>query len=93
MGAQILEAVADSVSGQVDLSMSEDGRDRRTALRGWAVSRRAALRDRPDIVRVLARGAASRRRRPRRDGRRRLAARAGHVHRRGACSAGGRAVR
>ncbi|MFD1658464.1 TetR/AcrR family transcriptional regulator [Streptomyces caeni] len=53
---QILEAVADSVSGQVDLSMFEDGRDWRTALRDWAVSYRRALRDHPNIVPVLARG-------------------------------------
>ncbi|MFE6363303.1 TetR/AcrR family transcriptional regulator [Streptomyces sp. NPDC057806] len=53
---QILEAVADSVSAQVDLSMFEDGRDWLTALHDWAVSYRAALRDHPNIVPVLARG-------------------------------------
>ncbi|GGX49935.1 TetR/AcrR family transcriptional regulator [Streptomyces fructofermentans] len=53
---QILEAVADSVSAQVDLSMFQDGRDWRTALHDWAVSYRAALRDHPNIVPVLARG-------------------------------------
>ncbi|MFJ2718405.1 TetR/AcrR family transcriptional regulator [Streptomyces sp. NPDC087437] len=53
---EILEAVADSVSAQVDLSMFEDGRDWRTALRDWAVSYRAALRDHPNIVPVLAGG-------------------------------------
>ncbi|WP_329525966.1 TetR/AcrR family transcriptional regulator [Streptomyces sp. NBC_01462] len=53
---QILEAVADSVSAQVDLSMFEDGRDWRTALHDWAVSYRTALRDHPNIVPVLARG-------------------------------------
>ncbi|MGV9253231.1 TetR/AcrR family transcriptional regulator [Streptomyces sp. NPDC003697] len=53
---EILEAVADSVSSQVDLSMFEDGRDWRTALHDWAVSYRAALRDHPNIVPVLARG-------------------------------------
>ncbi|GAA2646975.1 TetR/AcrR family transcriptional regulator [Streptomyces vastus] len=53
---QILEAVADSVSAQVDLSMFEDGRDWRTALHDWAVSYREALRDHPNIVPVLARG-------------------------------------
>ncbi|BCL31709.1 TetR family transcriptional regulator [Streptomyces aurantiacus] len=53
---QILEAVADSVSAQVDLSMFENGRDWRTALHDWAVSYRAALRDHPNIVPVLARG-------------------------------------
>ncbi|GGZ92810.1 TetR/AcrR family transcriptional regulator [Streptomyces echinoruber] len=53
---ELLEAVADSVSAQVDLSMFEDGRDWRTALRDWAYSYRAALRDHPNIVPVLARG-------------------------------------
>lgn len=55
---EILEAVADSVSAQVDLSMFEpgDGRDWRTALHDWAVSYRAALREHPNIVPVLARG-------------------------------------
>ncbi|GAA3830233.1 TetR/AcrR family transcriptional regulator [Streptomyces phyllanthi] len=52
----ILDAVADSVSAQVDLSMFEDGRDWRTALHDWAVSYRAALRDHPNIVPVLSRG-------------------------------------
>lgn len=53
---EILEAVADSVSAQVDLSMFEDGRPWRTALHDWAVSYRAALRDHPHIVPVLAQG-------------------------------------
>ncbi|MFF7476470.1 TetR/AcrR family transcriptional regulator C-terminal domain-containing protein [Streptomyces sp. NPDC008092] len=58
---EILEAVADSVSAQVDLSMFEEfghdgGRDWRTALHDWAVSYRAALRAHPNIVPVLARG-------------------------------------
>ncbi|MFI2201099.1 TetR/AcrR family transcriptional regulator [Streptomyces sp. NPDC020192] len=53
---EILEAVADSVSGLVDLAMFEDGRNWRTALHDWAVSYRAALRDHPNIVPVLARG-------------------------------------
>ncbi|MEU6668899.1 TetR/AcrR family transcriptional regulator [Streptomyces sp. NPDC046727] len=53
---EILEAVADSVSALVDLSMFQDGRDWRTALHDWAVSYRAALRDHPNIVPVLARG-------------------------------------
>ncbi|MFD4603163.1 TetR/AcrR family transcriptional regulator [Streptomyces sp. NPDC058464] len=58
---EILEAVADSVSAQVDLSMFEDlgqdaDRDWRTALHDWAVSYRTALRDHPNIVPVLARG-------------------------------------
>ncbi|MGW3340185.1 TetR/AcrR family transcriptional regulator [Streptomyces sp. NPDC001009] len=53
---EILEAVADSVSAQVDLSMFEDGRDWRTALHDWAVSYRSALRDHPNVVPVLAHG-------------------------------------
>src|ERR1043165_5669516 len=55
---QILEAVADSVSAQVDLSMFDtaDDRDWRTALHDWAVSYRAALRAHPNIVPVLAQG-------------------------------------
>ncbi|MGV2919897.1 TetR/AcrR family transcriptional regulator, partial [Streptomyces alfalfae] len=55
---QILEAVADSVSAQVDLSMFDaaDPRDWRTALHDWAVSYRAALTLHPNIVPVLARG-------------------------------------
>ena len=53
---EILEAVADSVSAQVDLSMFEGGLDWRTALHDWALSYRAALRDHPNIVPVLARG-------------------------------------
>ncbi|QNP73600.1 TetR/AcrR family transcriptional regulator [Streptomyces roseirectus] len=53
---EIVEAVADSVSARVDLSMFEDGRPWRTALYDWAMSYRAALRDHPNIVPVLARG-------------------------------------
>lgn len=53
---EILEAVADSVSALVDLSMFEDGRAWRTALHDWAVSYRTALRAHPNIVPVLARG-------------------------------------
>ncbi|MFI6655797.1 TetR/AcrR family transcriptional regulator [Streptomyces sp. NPDC050523] len=53
---EILEAVADSVSAQVDLSMFEDGREWRTALHDWAISYRTALRDHPNIVPVLATG-------------------------------------
>jgi AcrR family transcriptional regulator len=55
---QILEAVADSVSAQVDLSMFDaaDGRGWRTALHDWAVSYRAALTLHPNIVPVLAQG-------------------------------------
>ncbi|MEU9333669.1 TetR/AcrR family transcriptional regulator [Streptomyces sp. NPDC048290] len=53
---EILEAVADSVSAQVDLSMFEDSRGWRTALHDWALSYREALRDHPHIVPVLAQG-------------------------------------
>ncbi|MFJ8113016.1 TetR/AcrR family transcriptional regulator [Streptomyces sp. NPDC096132] len=53
---EILEAVADSVSSQVDLSMFDGDRDWRTALHDWAISYRAALRDHPNIVPVLAQG-------------------------------------
>lgn len=55
---EILDAVADSVSAKVDLSMFDegDGRDWRTALHDWALSYRAALTDHPNIVPVLARG-------------------------------------
>src|SRR3954463_7244770 len=53
---QILEAVADSVSAQVDLSMFEDGRPWRDALHEWAVSYRAALSEHPNIVSLLASG-------------------------------------
>ncbi|THA52679.1 TetR/AcrR family transcriptional regulator [Streptomyces sp. A1136] len=53
---EILEAVADSVSGRVDLSMFDGGREWREALHDWAHSYRAALADHPNIVPVLARG-------------------------------------
>nr|WSX52651.1 TetR/AcrR family transcriptional regulator C-terminal domain-containing protein [Streptomyces sp. NBC_00974] len=55
---EILDAVADSVSARVDLSMFEpgDGREWRIALHDWAHSYRAALSDHPNIVPVLARG-------------------------------------
>ncbi|MFD7201918.1 TetR/AcrR family transcriptional regulator [Streptomyces sp. NPDC059893] len=55
---QILEAVADSVSAQVDLAMFDpaDGRDWRTSLHDWAMSYRAALLEHPNIVPVLAQG-------------------------------------
>ncbi|MFI6349296.1 TetR/AcrR family transcriptional regulator [Streptomyces sp. NPDC050560] len=53
---EILDAVADSVSAQVDLSMFEDGRDWRTALHDWAVSYRAALSAHPHLVPLLATG-------------------------------------
>lgn len=53
---EILDAVADTVSAQVDLSMFGDGRDWRTALHDWAASYREALRAHPNIVPVLAQG-------------------------------------
>ncbi|MFF0449151.1 TetR/AcrR family transcriptional regulator [Streptomyces sp. NPDC004609] len=55
---EILEAVADAVSDQVDLSMFDegDGRDWQTALHDWALSYRAALKAHPHIVPVFARG-------------------------------------
>ncbi|GHB63865.1 TetR family transcriptional regulator [Streptomyces cirratus] len=53
---EILEAVADSVSSRVDLSMFDGGREWREALHDWAHSYRAALADHPNIVPVLARG-------------------------------------
>ncbi|MFG2192417.1 TetR/AcrR family transcriptional regulator [Streptomyces sp. NPDC048639] len=61
---EILDAVADTVVGQVDLSMfdaaSGDGAgagvDWRTALLTWARSYRAALAAHPNIVPFLARG-------------------------------------
>ncbi|MFD7096210.1 TetR/AcrR family transcriptional regulator [Streptomyces xanthophaeus] len=63
---EILDAVADSVSERVDLSMfelltppgtgTEGGGDWRTALHDWAHSYRDALSDHPNIVPVLARG-------------------------------------
>ncbi|MBD0744312.1 TetR/AcrR family transcriptional regulator [Streptomyces sp. CBMA152] len=55
---EILEAVADATSAQVDLSMFEaaDPRDWRTALHDWAVAYRAVLTRHPNIVPVLAQG-------------------------------------
>lgn len=55
---EILDAVADSVSAQVDLSMFDesDPRDWSAALHDWAVSYRAALAAHPHIVPVLAQG-------------------------------------
>lgn len=54
----ILEAVADATSAQVDLSMfdEDDGRDWRSALHDWAVAYRAVLTRHPHIVPVLAQG-------------------------------------
>ncbi|SCD65288.1 transcriptional regulator, TetR family [Streptomyces sp. AmelKG-A3] len=55
---EILDAVADAVSAQVDLSMFQEGdaRDWPAALRDWALSYRAALAAHPHIVPVLAQG-------------------------------------
>ncbi|WP_370416673.1 TetR/AcrR family transcriptional regulator [Streptomyces fradiae] len=55
---EILDAVADTVSAKVDLSMFAPGdpRDWRTALHDWAVSYRAALTDHPNLVPLLAQG-------------------------------------
>lgn len=53
---EILDAVADAVVGEVDLSVFEDGRDWPDALAAWARSYRAALAAHPHIVPLLARG-------------------------------------
>ncbi len=53
---EILDAVADRVVGQVDLSMFEDGTDWRSALLAWGRSYRAALTTHPNIVPFLAQG-------------------------------------
>ncbi|MCT9093107.1 TetR/AcrR family transcriptional regulator [Streptomyces sp. ASQP_92] len=55
---EILEAVADATSAQVDLSMFEadDDRDWRTALHDWALAYRAVLTRHPHIVPVMAQG-------------------------------------
>lgn len=53
---ELLDAVVDSVMGEVDLSMFADGRNWPTALRDWARSYRAALAAHPQIVPVLAQG-------------------------------------
>ncbi|WFB10320.1 TetR/AcrR family transcriptional regulator [Streptomyces sp. LX-29] len=58
---EILDAVADTVVAQVDLSMfaddtDTDGGDWRGALLAWARSYRAALSDHPHIVPFLAQG-------------------------------------
>jgi AcrR family transcriptional regulator len=52
----ILDAAADTVITQVDLSMFGDGRDWRQALLDWGRSYRAALTDHPHIVPFLAVG-------------------------------------
>ncbi|MFF3764258.1 TetR/AcrR family transcriptional regulator [Streptomyces sp. NPDC001922] len=53
---EILDAVADRVVGQVDLSMFDDGTDWRSALLAWGRSYRSALTAHPNIVPFLARG-------------------------------------
>ncbi|WP_431963249.1 TetR/AcrR family transcriptional regulator [Actinacidiphila sp. bgisy160] len=53
---EILDAVADAVVGEVDLSMFDDVRDWRDALVTWARSYRAALAAHPRIVPFLAQG-------------------------------------
>ncbi|MFG1807239.1 TetR/AcrR family transcriptional regulator [Streptomyces sp. NPDC049040] len=52
----ILDAVADTVIDQVDLSMFRDGADWRQALLDWGRSYRAALTEHPNIVPFLATG-------------------------------------
>ena len=52
----ILDAAADTVIDQVDLSMFGDGRDWRQALLDWGRSYRAALTEHPHIVPFLATG-------------------------------------
>src|SRR5437879_13868981 len=53
---EILDAVADTVVAQVDLSMFDGTMDWRTALLEWGRSYRAALTAHPDIVPFLAQG-------------------------------------
>ncbi|AXK37383.1 TetR/AcrR family transcriptional regulator [Streptomyces armeniacus] len=53
---EILDAVADTVCADVDLSMFEDGTGWREALTRWARSYRAALTAHPNIVPFLAQG-------------------------------------
>lgn len=57
---EILDAVADRIVGQVDLSMFDGAADWRKALAEWARSYRGALADHPNIVPFLARGPGSR---------------------------------
>ncbi|MCZ4118168.1 TetR/AcrR family transcriptional regulator [Streptomyces sp. H39-S7] len=52
----ILDAVADTVVSQVDLSMFQGSPDWRTALLAWGRSYRAALAAHPNIVPFLAQG-------------------------------------
>ncbi|MFD3454105.1 TetR/AcrR family transcriptional regulator [Streptomyces sp. NPDC058691] len=53
---EILDAVADAVVAEVDLTMFENGSDWRDALVAWARSYRAALAAHPHIVPFLAQG-------------------------------------
>lgn len=53
---EILDAVADQVCADVDLSMFDDGTPWQDALLAWARSYRAALRAHPNIVPFLAQG-------------------------------------
>ncbi|WP_431045185.1 TetR/AcrR family transcriptional regulator [Streptomyces sp. P1-3] len=53
---EILDAVADTVVAQVDISMFDGRTDWRTALLEWARSYRSALTDHPHIVPFLAQG-------------------------------------
>lgn len=53
---ELLDAVADRVVAQVDVSMFDGGTDWRSALLAWARSYRAALADHPQIVPFLAQG-------------------------------------
>lgn len=53
---EILDAVADTVCAQVDVSMFEDGTEWQEALVAWARSYRAALTAHPHIVPFLAQG-------------------------------------
>ena len=53
---EILDAVADTVCAQVDVSMFADGTHWRQALLDWARSYRAALAAHPNIVPFLAQG-------------------------------------
>lgn len=56
---EILDAVADTVIAQVDVSALETGGDWRAGLLGWARSYRAALAAHPHIVPFLAQGPAA----------------------------------
>ncbi|GAA5016644.1 TetR/AcrR family transcriptional regulator [Kitasatospora paranensis] len=52
----LLDAVVDSVMGEVDLGMFDAPEDWRAALAAWARSYRAALAAHPNVVPVLAQG-------------------------------------